>query len=238
MEFRPIKPCRYGVHDTREGDGYIHVGRLTYLPLRFQASRRIRCGEAKERLVRDVAEYLLPLFKLRSSQAGSLCFAPGTAVQVGPLVTTPFFRATDSEVRFPRSDPLNLSQFRGSFTRATDRISSSLRAERHVVEHRRTELLKEFNGDGTRVDLGDRVLKKAIELAEVYPGEQGVGQSASDITHPFSIKLDDFRLTNIMVCVVVSTPYSSSLLESQIEGLIDFEGTTTAPLWMCAGFPY
>lgn len=24
----------------------------------------------------------------------------------------------------------------------------------------------------------------------------------------------------------------------QVLGLIDFEGTTTAPLWMCAGFPY
>jgi hypothetical protein len=23
----------------------------------------------------------------------------------------------------------------------------------------------------------------------------------------------------------------------QVLGLIDFEGTTTAPLWMCAGFP-
>ena len=201
--------------------------------------------EAKERLVRDVAEYLLSLFKLRFSQAGSLCFAPGTAVEVGPLVTIPFFRAIDGEVRFPQSDPLDLSQFRGPFTRATDRISSSLRAERYVVEHRRAELLKEFEGDEARLDLGYRVLKKAIELAEVYPGEQLIGQSASDITHPFSIKLDDFRLANIMVCLLVSTPHSSFLLESQVDegsgkvlGLIDFEATTTAPLWMCAGFPY
>ena len=201
--------------------------------------------EAKERLVRDIAGYLLSLFNLRFSQAGSLCFAQGIAVQVGPLVTTPFFRATDGRMRFPQSDPLDLSEFRGPFTRAIDRISSSLRAELHVVEHRRNELLEEFKGDEARLDLGDRVLKKAIKLAEVYPGEQGIGHSVSDITHPFSLKLADFRLPNIMVCPVISTPHSLFLLESQIDegsgkvlGLIDFEETTTAPLWMCAGIPY
>ena len=148
-------------------------------------------------------------------------------------------------MRFPQSDPLDLSQFRGPFTRAIDRISSGLRAELHVLEHRRNELLEEFKGDEARLDLGDRVLKKAIKLAEVYPGEQVIGHSASDITHPFSIKLADFRLPNVMVCLVMSTSNSLFLLESQIDegsgkvlGLIDFEGTTTAPLWMCAVLPY
>ncbi|KAF8517996.1 hypothetical protein BU17DRAFT_15141, partial [Hysterangium stoloniferum] len=70
----------------------------------------------KEKVVHDVAEYLLSIFNLRFFQAGSLYFTQGTSVQVGPLLTTPFYHAPDGEVRFPQSAPLNLSQFRGPFT--------------------------------------------------------------------------------------------------------------------------
>jgi len=156
--------------------------------------------EAKERLVHDVAVHLISLFRLRFSLAGSL-FSPQGTVLLGPLVTTPFFHALDGEVRFPQSAPLDLTKFRGPFTRATDLLSSSPKAELHVIKHRRSELLQqEFKGDEALLELGKRVLEKAVRLVEVYPGELDVGlSSGGDAARPFSMKLDDFRLANVMV---------------------------------------
>lgn len=172
--------------------------------------------EAKETLVRDVSKYLLELFNLRFSHGGSLYSARGTAIEVGPLVTTPFFRALDGKVRFPKSDPLDLSQFRGPFTSVIDQATSSLKAELYVVERRRSELLQgEFKGREALLDLGNIVLQKAVKLVEVYPGELTSGICGSNSTKPFSIKLDDFRLANIMVshsyrlCIIVVTDCGS-----------------------------
>lgn len=184
--------------------------------------------EAKETLVRDVAKHLLSLFTLRFAQAGSLYPTHETSVRVGPLVTAPFFRALDGKVRLPQSPPLDLSQFRGPFTRPADSVSSSLKAELHVITHRREELLQEFKGNNALIELGEKILRKAIQLAEVYPGDLAIGCSSHSIAEPFSIKLDDFRLANIMI----------DERSGKVLGLIDFEGTTTAPLWMCAGHPY
>ena len=69
--------------------------------------------KAKETLVRDVAVYFLSLFNLRFSHPGSLYYAQGPSVQVGPLITVPFFRVPDGRVCFPQSTPLDLTQFRG-----------------------------------------------------------------------------------------------------------------------------
>ena len=159
--------------------------------------------EAKETLVRDVAVYLLSLFALRFSHAGSLYCAQGPSVQVGPLVTYPLFRALDGQVRFPQSAPLDLTQFRGPFTNTIDRLSSSLKAELHVIKHWRTELLQHLEGDEALLNLGERILKKVVQLFEVYSGELNIGTSSGDTaTRPFSINLDDFRLANIMVHLI------------------------------------
>ncbi|KIM48606.1 hypothetical protein M413DRAFT_60457 [Hebeloma cylindrosporum] len=159
--------------------------------------------EAKERLVQDVAVHLISLFGLRFSLAGSLFPEQGT-VLIGPLVTTPFFDALDGEVRFPQSARLDLQGFRGPFTRTTDLLSSSPKAELHVIEHRRSELLEKFKGDEALLQLGKRVLEKAVQLVEVYPGELDIGgvSSGGDAARPFSIRLTDFRLGNIMVCLI------------------------------------
>lgn len=157
--------------------------------------------EAKEKLVHDVAIHLVSLFRLRFSLAGSL-FSPQGTVLFGPLVTTPFFHALDGEVRFPQSAPLDLTKFRGPFTRATDLLSSNPKAELHVIKHRRSELLQEFKGKGdeTLLELGERVLEKVVQLVEVYPGELDFGLASSgNAAWPFSMKLDDFHLANIMV---------------------------------------
>jgi hypothetical protein len=156
--------------------------------------------EAKERLVHDMAVHLISLFGLRFSLAGSLTFSPQGTVLLGPLVATPFFHALDGEVRFPQSAPLDLTKFRGPFARATDLLSSSPKAELHVIKYRRSELLQGFKGDETLLELGKRVLEKAVQLVEVYPGEVEVGFSSDgNSARPFSIKLADFRLANIMV---------------------------------------
>ena len=89
--------------------------------------------EAKERLVHDVAIHLISLFNLRFSLAGSL-FSPQGTVILGPLVTTPFFRALDGQMRFPQSAPLDLTKFRGPFTCATDLLSNSPKAELYVID--------------------------------------------------------------------------------------------------------
>lgn len=184
--------------------------------------------EAKETLIRDVAKHLLSLFSLRFAQAGSLYSAQGNSVQVGPLITTPFFRAPDGEIRFPNSAPLDLSQFRGPFTRPADRISSSLKAELYVVKHRRDEVLQECDGNEKKLERAERVLQDAIRLAEVYPGNLAIGCSSDHLAEPFSIMLDDFRPGNVMI----------EEETGEVTGFIDFEGTTTAPLWMCARRPY
>jgi len=148
-----------------------------------------------------VAIHLISLFNLRFSLAGSL-YSPQGTVFVGPLVTTPFFHLLDGEARFPQSAPLDLTNFRGPFTRTTDLLSSSPKAELHVIKHRRSELLlQEFNGDEALLELGERVLEKVVQLIQAYPGELAIGPSSSsgDAALPFSMKLNDFRLENIMV---------------------------------------
>lgn len=94
-------------------------------------------------------------------------YAQGPSVQVGPLIVVPFFRAPDGQVRFPRSIPLGLTQFRGPFTRAIDCRLSGLKAELHVLKHRRTELLQSFGGDEALFNLGEHIFKRAIQLIEV-----------------------------------------------------------------------
>jgi hypothetical protein len=156
--------------------------------------------QAKETFIRDVARSLLALFKIRFQKAGSLYSTSGTSTRVGPLITTPFYRALDGMVRFPDQDPLDLSQFRGPFSQTSEFLSSAPKAELYVIKHRRDSVLRELDGDQARLDLGERVLEKVVRLAEIYPGNLLVGTSvSSDGRQPFSLKLNDFRLSNIMV---------------------------------------
>ena len=156
--------------------------------------------EAKETFVRDVARSLLVLFKIRFQKAGSLYSASDTSIRVGPLITTPFYRAFDGKVRFPNQDPLDLSPFRGPFAQTSEFLSSAPKAELYVIKHRRNSVLRELGDDQARLDLGKRVLENVVILAETYPGNLPIRTSvSSDGDQPFSLKLNDFRLSNIMV---------------------------------------
>lgn len=48
----------------------------------------------------------------------------------------------------------------------------------------------------------ERVVRKAIQLCHVYPGEAAVYRAdpAAAKRGPFTIRMEDFRLVNILVC--------------------------------------
>lgn len=150
--------------------------------------------------MRDVAKALLLLFRLRFSQSGSLYPTNEGSLRIGPVVTSPFYHAFDGKARFPNASPLDLSRFRGPFTQASQYVSSGPKVELYMIEQRREEILQELGGDEECLNLGKRVLEKAVRLAEVYPGDISIGfQRSCPTIEPFSLRLDDFRLPNLMV---------------------------------------
>ncbi|KAI6146761.1 hypothetical protein BKA82DRAFT_4155572 [Pisolithus tinctorius] len=185
----------------------------------------------KERVVSQVAEYLKVMFELRFDRAGALYLSSPLEddVYVGPIVSVPFYRAADGIVRVPEAEPplhTELSQYRGPFSNTSDYLQSFLHAELHVLSHHRSSSsvlsLEEQEADqdvvASRLELGERILRKALELP---------GGAISTSTKPFSLHLDDFRLSNIMI----------NEKSGDVTSLIDFEGATIAPLWECAVIP-
>ncbi|KAJ3831856.1 hypothetical protein F5878DRAFT_45819 [Lentinula raphanica] len=191
--------------------------------------------EKKEIVVNEVAEHIIQLFGLRFEKAGSLYKTAERGEQeftVGPIVSTPFYRALDGFVRFPDSPDSNiqLRKFRGPFPDTSSFLRSALQVELHIISDpdlRRQVLERELNGDDKRLEHGERVLNKALKLASVYPGDICVSSPLSTPGRPFSLRMDDFRLSNIMI----------DENTGHITGLIDFEGATVAPLWECAYMP-
>jgi len=113
----------------------------------------------------------------------------------------------------------------------TGYLQSFLRAELHFLSHHRSIALSELDAEDEqaalrRLDQGERVIQKALELCSIYPGDIQILGQMSTSTKPFSLKLDDFRLSNIMIDE-----------SGHVTGLIDFEGTTIAPLWESALLP-
>jgi len=79
--------------------------------------------------MRDVAKALLSLFRLRFSESGSLYPADDGSAQIGPIVNSPFYHAFGGEARFPDTSRLDLAEFRGPFTRASQYVSSGPKVE-------------------------------------------------------------------------------------------------------------
>ena len=152
----------------------------------------------------------MAIFALRFGSAGSLYLSTRSksGIIIGPIVSAPFYRALDGFVRIRDADATSyteLSRFRGPFSNTSDYLQSFLLAELHFIAHHRSVALSELDGEEEgvavfRLEQGERVLQKALELCSVYPGNdiQIYGQEASTLK-PFSLRLDDFRLSNIMV---------------------------------------
>ncbi|KAJ7170853.1 hypothetical protein C8R43DRAFT_981291 [Mycena crocata] len=184
--------------------------------------------ELKEVVVAGVADHVLQLFhKIRFDASGSLYTAPDGDFVVGPIIAIPFYRALDGVARLTEPDE-GLASYRGPFKNAANYLRSPLEAELHVVQHHRERILEtELEGDKARLEQGIRVLEKAIQLALVYPGDLAVSEPLTTPGQPFSLRMDDFRLSNIMI----------DKNTGSITGLIDFEGAQIAPLWECAYLP-
>ncbi|KAG1847194.1 hypothetical protein DFJ58DRAFT_798363 [Suillus subalutaceus] len=178
--------------------------------------------EVKKTVVSQVARYFLEIFSLRFESSGSLYLSPlSPQFLVGPIISTPFYRALDGVVRVPDA-PIskNVDPNRGPFSTVTEYLSSNLRAELEFISN------QPFHPE-SRLELGERVMRKAIELCSVYPGDTLIPANISTPQRPFSLKLDDFRLSNVMI----------DTDSGRVTGFIDFEAATVAPLWECAVIP-
>ncbi|KAJ7098639.1 kinase-like domain-containing protein [Mycena belliarum] len=181
--------------------------------------------EKKEVMVSEVAHHLNQLFRLRFSTAGSLYPGSDGKIVVGPVVSTPFYAALDGVTRVRQA--VDLAEYRGPFDTASSYVASFLKAELHVVQHHREHILEhELDGDEETLERGIEVLNKAVELSLVYPGDTCISEPLTSPGQPFSLRMDDFRLSNIMIDD-----------DGHIQGFIDFEGATVAPLWDCASMP-
>ncbi|KAJ6447508.1 hypothetical protein C8R45DRAFT_948495 [Mycena sanguinolenta] len=184
--------------------------------------------ELKQVIVSEVADYTTQLFRIRFETGGSLYSGPDGKGFIGPIVSTPFYRALDGVVRFAQPVDRDIALYRGPFHDASAYLCSFLNAELRVVEDQRQHILEhEMDGDEERLEQGIHVLNKAVQLASVYPGDFCVSEPLTSPGQPFSLRMDDFRLSNIMIDEETG----------HVTGIIDFEGATVAPLWECAYMP-
>ncbi|KAM4057440.1 phosphotransferase enzyme family protein [Hirsutella rhossiliensis] len=218
--------------------------------------------DIKESVVVQVAEHLAALFSIRFDKAGSLYCVPSASksssssvsstasdgYEVGPIVTGPFFHSLDGILDYPTTDlhtlpsssSTRLHSLRGPFTGAGDYLAHHLRALLFKCTEFPKETMRllddedkpkeEPDNEQKRETLqrAERALRKGIQLCAVYPGDASVypgGPSTPE--QPFTLRLDDFRLVNILI-----DEYTG-----KVNGYIDFEGTSTAPLWYAATVP-
>jgi hypothetical protein len=145
------------------------------------------------------------------------------------------YRAIDGFVRVPDADAVSYTSqlflFRGPFANTTGYLQSFLRAELHFLSHHRSIALSGLDTKNEQaalrlLDQGERVIQKALKLCSIYPGDIQIPGQMTTSKKPFSLRLDDFRLSNIMIDK-----------SGHVTGIIDFEGTTIAPLWESALLP-
>ncbi|CAE6385253.1 unnamed protein product [Rhizoctonia solani] len=164
------------------------------------------------------AEHLAALFSLRFQQAGS--FYPlededSKKAKVGPIVSLPFYRMLDG--------------LRGSFTSASEYLATPLHVKLIEADRLRQDVLLDISGEDpvSKLEYAKRVLRQAVGLCQYCPGDATIPTTISTPDRPFSFLLDDFRLVNILI----------DEENGQINGYIDSEGTTIAPLWQVATVP-
>jgi len=158
-----------------------------------------------KRFITEVAAYMHEMFLLRFEQAGSLYHSSTPEkFTVGPIISTPFYHALDGFVRIEDASLMStLNRFRGPFSTVSDYLSSWVKAELCVISQDPSTALLELDGNHERLKLGQRVLEKLSELCEIYPGDTNLYEGVTTPNPRFSLKLDDFRLSNIMVSLTI-----------------------------------
>lgn len=152
-----------------------------------------------------------------SSKSSSPENSASDSYRIGPMISSQFYRALDGIIEHPGCDLTvpntpsydSLHALRGPFPHASDYLKSSLRAQLHKISIRRSETLASLVLEGAEYEVeiqgrmilqrAEKVLRKAIELCHVYPGDEPVPGDISTPERPFTIKLDDFRLVNLLV---------------------------------------
>jgi hypothetical protein len=193
MEFRCFQSCWGRVHDHGEGG---------YLPLEFDpvVDVVVLCKvsgvpddsvmeslshDAVRRLVAEVATYSHEMFSHRFEQAGSLYrFSTSDKFFVGSIISAPFYCALDDFVHVDNTPLLSaLSHFRNPFGTVSDYLSSWIRVELYILSQNSLTLLSELDGNH--------------EHCAIYPSDIPVYEGATTPVQRFSLKLNDFRLSNI-----------------------------------------
>ncbi|KAG1751905.1 hypothetical protein EDB19DRAFT_1674474 [Suillus lakei] len=178
--------------------------------------------EVKKTVVSQVAHYFLEICSLRFENVGSLYLSPLASIPLDGIVRVP-----DTPIS------KNVDPNRGPFSTVSEYLSSNLRAELEFISHHRSVVLSELHKcDPTqlaesRLELGECVMRKVIELCSIYPSDTLIPANITTPQRPFSLKFDDFRLSNIMI----------DADSGRVTGLIDFEAATIAPPWECAVIP-
>ncbi|KAF8748999.1 Phosphotransferase enzyme family [Rhizoctonia solani] len=154
------------------------------------------------------AEHLAALFPLRFQQAGSLYpleDEDSKQAKVGPIVSLPL---------------------RGPFTSASEYLATPLHVKLIEADRLGQDVLLDISGDDpvSKLEYAKRVLRQAVGLCQYCPGDATIPTTISTPDRPFSFLLNDFRLVNILI----------DEENGQINGYIDSEGTTIAPLWQVA----
>ncbi|KAF8672543.1 Phosphotransferase enzyme family [Rhizoctonia solani] len=182
-----------------------------------------------------VAEHLAALFSLRFQQAGSLYpleDEDSKQAKVGPIVSLPFYHMLDGVICHPNI-PLcvqtGLDNLRGPFTSASEYLETPLHVKLIEADRLRQDVLLDISGEDpvSKLEYAKRVLRQAVGLCQYCPGDATIPTTISTPDRPFSFLLDDFRLVNILI----------DEENGQINGYIDSEGTTIAPLWQVAIVP-
>ncbi len=156
--------------------------------------------EQKKVTVKKVAQYLLELFQIRFDKAGSLYICPASPVgsTVGPIIDSAFYRAVDGLMRFP--DPSifleQIRKYQGPYTSELEWLKAPAQAELHYVRNFRDTAVAEACEED--VTAGERVICKFLELCDAYFGRLRVFRSNTFPDKPFGIRMDDFRLSNVM----------------------------------------
>ncbi len=146
----------------------------------------------KEKIVTQVAWYLLAAFQSRFDQAGSLYLshlidAPNL-FNVGPIVSSKFLY----ELLVRCSGVAEcINKFRGPFSNTADWLSCSLRAEISALKLKRDDY---FDVNAALANMG-----AAVRLCSIYPGDNPVIPHITSPHKPFSFRFADISLKNIMV---------------------------------------
>lgn len=168
----------------------------------------------KKRTVSQIADFFQQMFLLRFEASGSIYLDSSNtktiAFKVGPIIASPFFcpvggtrRGSWSKVEYYKG----LQKLRGPFRTVTDYLQSFVRAELLFLHHYRHMALEEVGersdldaaAKEAEIDTIEKLLYEVNELCSVYPGDNPVLSGTGLQKLQFSFKLDDFRLSNIMV---------------------------------------